>query len=115
MPTLDELRAGVLAAARTLPGPPGDRQITWVRVLRPRVPALDALDPGDVVVVPPTALAHVAADPIELGALVDALAGAPVAGLILLEPDDRDGPAVAAADGLARSASARGVPAIAAG
>ena len=36
------------------------REVAWVRVLKARVPAFDALDAGDLVIVPATVLAVVA-------------------------------------------------------
>lgn len=61
------------------------RQIAWVRVLRARVPAFDALEPGDLVVAPPSALAVVAPGTAELEALVRALAAVPVSGVLVAE------------------------------
>ncbi|HVL54450.1 MAG TPA: hypothetical protein VM344_09340, partial [Vitreimonas sp.] len=115
MPTLEDLRAAVLPAARPLPGASLDRAVGWVRVLRARVPAFDALDAGDVVILPAAALAHVAPGPVEVDGLAVALAGPPAAGLILLDPDDDDPLAHAAADALARAASAAGLPGLRAG
>ena len=45
--------------------PDGDTapSVAWVRVLRARVPALDVLDPGDLVIVPAAALSVVAPGP----------------------------------------------------
>ena len=63
------------------------RAIAWVRVLRPRVPAFDALDPGDLVIAAAAALGVVAAGERELADLVAALSAAPVSGVILLEGD----------------------------
>ena len=89
-------------AAELLPGaewlsavPPGARPIAWVRVLRARVPAFDALDPGDLVVAPASALAVVAPGEDELRELVAALAAVPVSGVLLVEGD----PGVAASPG----------------
>jgi hypothetical protein len=79
------------------------------------VPAFDALDDGDLAVVPASALAHVASGPAELDALVAALAGAPVAGVVLLEPDDGDPTTAAVVDALEREVAARRLPAIRAG
>lgn len=61
------------------------RQIAWVRVLRARVPAFDALEPGDLVVAPPSALAVVAPGDAELRQLVAALAAVPVSGVFVPE------------------------------
>lgn len=103
----DELFPG---APRTAGGAPGsaaagaeERQIAWVRVMRARVPAFDALDPGDVVIVSASALAVVAPGPAELASLVAALAAGPVSGAILAEAggDDSDRLLDAAAHALA--------------
>jgi hypothetical protein len=87
VPTLGELREalfpGVPLAAGTSDGP--DRRVGWVRVLRARVPAFDALDPDDVVIVPGSALGIVAAGPTERAGLVDVLERARIAGLILVD------------------------------
>lgn len=80
---------------------PAARTIGWVRVLKPRVPAFDALDPGDLAIVPAGALAVVAPVGPELDALVDALAGADVAGVLLV---DDESAAPGAAGRLATSA-----------
>jgi purine catabolism regulator len=61
------------------------RQVAWVRVLRARVPAFDALDAGDLVVAAASALAVVAPGPAELDAFVAALAAMPVSGIVLVE------------------------------
>jgi PucR family transcriptional regulator, purine catabolism regulatory protein len=59
-------------------------QISWVRVMRGRVPAFDAVDPGDLVIVSAAALGIVAPGAAELHALVAALAAVPVSGAILV-------------------------------
>ena len=78
----DELFPG---ATRTRAG--GATQIAWVRVMRGRVPAFDALEPGDLVVVPAAALAVVAPGAAELEALVAALVAVPISGAILVDGD----------------------------
>ena len=80
------------------------RQIAWVRVMRARVPAFDALEPGDVVVVPASALTVVAPGPGELGELVAALASVPISGAILAEGEAGEGDD----PGLDRAAAALG-------
>ncbi|MEO8273953.1 MAG: helix-turn-helix domain-containing protein [Chloroflexota bacterium] len=82
------------------------RAIAWVRVLRARVPAFDALDPGDLVIAPASALAVVAPDGVDLHDLVAALAAVPVSGIVLVEGDT---PSLDAATGVIEAA---GVPAI---
>jgi PucR family transcriptional regulator, purine catabolism regulatory protein len=73
-------------ASRTAPrGSAPPPQIAWVRVMRARVPAFDALEPGDVAIVPTAALGVVAPGPTELADLVAALAAVPVSGAILAE------------------------------
>jgi len=61
------------------------RSIAWVRVLRARVPAFDALEAGDLVIAPASALAVVAPGPPELRDLVAALAAVPVSGVVVTE------------------------------
>ena len=53
MATLRDLHGALFPTARSVGGPPGvldpvraDRDIAWVRVLKARVPAFDALEPG---------------------------------------------------------------------
>lgn len=87
-------------------GAAGGRQVAWVRVLRARVPAFDALDPGDLVIAPASALAVVAPGERELRDLVAALAALPVSGVLLV---DGDAPAPAATAAVIADA---GVPAL---
>jgi hypothetical protein len=57
--------------------------------MRGRVPAFDALEPGDLVIAPPSALAVVAPGPQELLDLAAALAAVPVSGVLLPEAETR--------------------------
>lgn len=84
---------------------PGARAIAWVRVLRARVPAFDALDPGDLIIAPASALAVVAPGERELRELVAALAAVPVSGVLLVEGD-------APLDDARAAIAAAGVPAL---
>lgn len=87
MATLAQLRAALFPAA-PLAGPadrpPDAVPVGWVRVMRARVPALDALEPADLVIVPGAALSVVAPGPAEVAALVRMLAEAGAAGLLLV-------------------------------
>ncbi len=115
MATLEELRAVILPGARAFPGVSLDRPIAWVRVLRARVPAFDALEPGDLAIVPASALTHVAAAAADLEPLVRALRDAGVAGVVLLEPDPDDAAGRAAVDALESAAVRADVAGIRAG
>jgi hypothetical protein len=84
----------------------GARQIAWVRVLRARVPAFDALDPGDLVLAPPSALAVVAPGPAELRELIAALAAVPVSGVLVPHADGAAGDD----DGIGATLRAAGLP-----
>jgi hypothetical protein len=86
--TLRELGEALFPTATVVVEPTADRAaagVSWVRVLRARTPALDLLESGDLVIVPVAALPVVAPGPGEAGPLVDALARAPAAGVLLLD------------------------------
>ena len=85
MTDLATLASELLPGSRFIPGDSGPplRQITWVRVMRERVPAFDALEHGDLVIAPTTALAAVAPGRAELDALAASLAAVPVSGVVL--------------------------------
>ncbi|HSW41132.1 MAG TPA: helix-turn-helix domain-containing protein [Patescibacteria group bacterium] len=107
MATLDELRGTLLPAAVVIgPLPPEQsaREIAWVRMLRSRVPALDALEDGDVVIASAAVSGAVAGSPEDAGALADALAGR-AAGLLVTGGDEDSRPTA-----LVEAARARGVP-----
>ncbi len=91
MATVGDLQRTILSRARSV-GPPIDgeraeREIGWVRVLKARVPAFDALDTGDVAIIPGPALAVVAPNPAGIEELATALARARVPLVVLVEGD----------------------------
>lgn len=88
-----------------------NRPIAWVRVLRARVPAFDALDAGDLVIAPASALAVVAPGEAELRELVTALAAVPVSGVLLVE-GDASAPGSVALDSAAAALRAIALPAL---
>jgi len=109
--TLAELTAELLPGARPVAGARiAARQIAWVRVLRGRVPAFDALEAGDLVIVPATVLTAVAPGQPEVEALVEGLAVAPVSGVLLVEADS--GTATDSLDAFARALDVAGLPAV---
>lgn len=104
MATLADLIADLLPAARVV-WPPGaglnsagsiaegDPAIGWVRVMKARVPAFDALEAGDLALVPASALALVAPDAPQVAAIVALCRRAGVGAILLVEGDDlRSGP-----------------------
>lgn len=93
---------------------PAARPIAWVRVLRARVPAFDALDPGDLVVASAPALAVVAPGERELLELVAALAAVPVSGVLLVEgePGIAATPGAPSLDAVAAAVAGAGLPAL---
>jgi purine catabolism regulator len=112
MAMLEELRAAVAPSARWIsPPPPGapSRDLAWVRLMRARVPAFDALEVGDVVIVPVTALAVVAPDRDGVTSLVRGCIEAGIAGLLLVA---EAGSAPAATERLGEIAAAAGLPAL---
>ena len=98
MTDLAELAVAMLLGARSVGAQPATPlPITWVRVMRARVPAFDALEPGDLAIVPASALAVVAPGDEEVRAFAAACAAARVSGLLLVdrasEPADPTGAA----------------------
>lgn len=83
----------------------GLRQVAWVRVMHGRVPAFDALEPGDLVIAPSSALTVVAPGRAELDHLAASFAAVPVSGVIVLD----------GAQDTARAISNAGVPVVVAG
>jgi purine catabolism regulator len=84
--TLGDLRADLFPAARPVGDlDRADRAIAWVRVMKARVPAFDALEADDLTVVPASALAVVAPTRGDLEPLVAAFVTTPVSGVLLLE------------------------------
>src|SRR5437773_4779953 len=91
MATLDDLRAAVLPGARWLAAGPDvapstatSLDLAWVRLLRARVPAFDALERGDLVIVPRAALDVVAPDRESVAGLVRGCIDARVGGIVLV-------------------------------
>lgn len=112
MATLADLWASLFPAA--VPVAPLDdaaraREVGWVRVLKARVPAFDALDAGDLAIVPAGALAAVAPGPPEASALVGEFVRARVAGLLLVEGEAGG---EASLDALGAAAATAGLPAL---
>ncbi|HEX5824471.1 MAG TPA: helix-turn-helix domain-containing protein [Candidatus Limnocylindrales bacterium] len=89
--------------------PVAGRDLAWVRLMRARVPAFDALEPGDVAIVPVAALAVVAPDRDGVVALVRGCVEAGVAGLLIVT--EAGGPAESSTS-LAEVAAAAGLPAL---
>lgn len=111
MATLAELREALFPAARPVGAEAEGVVVGWVRVLRGRTPALDVLEAGDLVIVPASALAIVAPGPAEIAAIVDALARAPVSGLLLVDAEGDAAPARGRLDALAEALAAAGLAA----
>jgi purine catabolism regulator len=80
-PTARPLGSAELAPDR------GERDVGWVRVLKPRVPAFEALETGDLAIIPSAALAVVAPRPAQIEELAVALARARVPAVLLVEGD----------------------------
>src|SRR5213593_4700256 len=63
----------------------GEREVGWVRVLKSRVPAFDALETGDLAIIPGPALAVVAPGAAQIHELAVALARGRVPAVLLVE------------------------------
>jgi purine catabolism regulator len=80
-PTARPLGTAELAPERA------EREVGWVRVLKPRVPAFEALEAGDLAIIPGAALAVVAPRATQIEELAVALARARVPAVLLVEGD----------------------------
>jgi hypothetical protein len=80
-PSARPLGAAELSAERA------EREVGWVRVLKPRVPAFEALESGDLAIIPGAALAVVAPGTAQIEELAVALARARVPAVLLVEGD----------------------------
>jgi hypothetical protein len=107
MATLAALLADVLPTATVAPGAASslDRDVGWVRLVRARVPALDVLDPGDLVLVPERALAVIAPGRDQVDGLVAALVDGGAAGAVIITAEGEA--VVAAADAASGEDAAR--------
>ncbi|CAN5764096.1 hypothetical protein BH24CHL8_BH24CHL8_04530 [soil metagenome] len=84
MSTLQELWQAVFPTARALVPPP-EREVGWVRVLKARVPAFDALEAADLAILPMPALHELAASgEVEVSGVVDAVAQAAGCGILVI-------------------------------
>jgi PucR C-terminal helix-turn-helix domain len=120
MPSLQDLWQAVLPAARSIDAEGAlsrpssatqgaDREVGWVRVLRSRVPAFDALEPDDLAILPETVLAALTSGgAVEPASLVDAVAQAGAAGILLVGDGE---PSSAATEAAARAVRS-GLPAL---
>lgn len=90
MPTLTDVWQAVFPAARSL-GEPPEREVGWVRVLKPRVPAFDALEATDLAILPMPALRELTASgEVEATGVVDAVARAAGSAVLVIgaAPDE---------------------------
>lgn len=97
MTDLATLASELLPGTSLLGGNAAMHPITWVRVMRGRGPAFDALEPGDLVIAPAPALAAVAPGRVELDELAASLAAVPVSGVLLPDGNQDSAKAIAAA------------------
>lgn len=99
MPTVGEVWKATFPAAQARSAGHAvlSRTVGWVRVLKPRVPAFDALESGDLAILPEPSLRELAAGPVGPDSAVEALAAAGGAAVLVLGSAD-DEPATAAVD-----------------
>jgi purine catabolism regulator len=92
MATLRDLQRAILPSARPigssrLSARQAAREVAWVRVLKARVPAFDALEPGDLAIIPGASLVIVAPGPPQTEELAAALARSSVPAIVLVDGD----------------------------
>ncbi len=128
MATLEALRAAVLPGARWLaagpdvaPSTAASLDLAWVRLLRARTPAFDALEPGDVAIMPVATLQLLGAEGDGAGGqgvatIVRTCIEARTGGIVLVAEPDAAAPwASADLDWLVSAATAAGLPVLDAG
>lgn len=94
MATLRDVRDAIFPTARPIEplDPDGAaREISWVRVMKARVPAFDGLEPGDLAIIPTSSLAVVAPGAEGAAGLIEAFARARVPALLFVEGETEDG------------------------
>lgn len=86
MPTVGELWRAVFPAARPIrpDGPAMERPVGWVRVLKSRVPAFDALEADDLAILPQPVLDSLAALAVEPLSVVEAVARAGASAVLVV-------------------------------
>lgn len=117
MPTLDELRFAIAPSALVLSpasghwsSEAGAVELGWVRLMRPRVPAFDALEGGDVAILPISAVSIVAQDQTGIPELIEACARARLAAVLVVHAGG-DGER-STVDHVAAEARVAGIPAL---
>jgi len=94
--TLGELQQALFADAVVLGAPRltrerAAREVSWVRILKPGAAGFEALEPGDLAVIPGSALGGVLARPSGSDGLAAVLVRARVPGVVLVGGDGQDG------------------------
>ncbi len=95
MPSLEAVWRAVFPAAHVHPAVARDslqRQVAWVRVLKARVPAFDALDPDDLAILPRATLGSLAALAVEPATVVEAVAQARGSGVLVVSDGGQPDP-----------------------
>jgi hypothetical protein len=112
VPTLGDVHRAVFPTAVRL-APPGHEPllaaVAWVRVMKSRTPAFDALERGDLAIVPEAALDLLAAEVEEPAAMAAIVRSAGVCGLLLVGARDEAEPSEHGR-AVAAEASATGLP-----
>jgi hypothetical protein len=84
-PTVEQVWRAVFPVARSVSSEESlQRRVAWVRVLKARTPAFDALEPDDLAIVPASALGNLAALAVDPAYVVDAVAGAGGCGVLMV-------------------------------
>ena len=124
MATLADLRATVLPGARWLAAGPDvapstatSLDLAWVRLMRAGQPPFDALDPGDLAIMPRAALDLVSSEGDGVVALVRGCVETGIGGIVLVADPDRPAvvPSDPGIDDLVSIAATAGLPVVDAG
>ena len=88
------------------------RTVTWVRLLRTRLPAFDGMDAGDLALIPLTTLRAVAPDEASRREMVEYLADHNATGILVISSDESDAESDAALAHLVAAAAVTRLPSL---
>jgi PucR C-terminal helix-turn-helix domain len=105
--TVGQLWRAVFPGARSVSASETlERPVAWVRVLKARTPAFDALEANDLAIVPVSALANLSSIAVDASSVIDAITAAGGCGVVVVGDADEPGPRQVVASAVDRGLAA---------